>query len=119
MKKVLLILLMICSCICYASCAKVRTIRYDIDRDGVKERCSLDYGATGVFTVIFTAESKGEIKYQRLIPFIHYGDVYFDKVDGDVKLCYRTNETHYYDISVNEDGAIHLSENRKQAEYAD
>ena len=84
----------------------------DVDGDGVYEDCVLSYGPTsGLFTVVFTASSYGNIKYENTFNSM-YSDVCFAEKDGKTYV-YATggypeeDKESWFDISV-EDGNIVL-----------
>lgn len=74
----------------------------DIDRDGVREICTLTFGPTsGLFTVVIIASVDGDVKYRDLF-YMDCGDVALAEKDGKAQFVFNGE---YHALSVR-DGAI-------------
>lgn len=74
----------------------------DIDRDGVREVCTLTFGPTsGLFTVVIIASVDGDVKYRDLF-YMDCGDVALAEKDGKAQFVFNGE---YHALSVR-DGAI-------------
>jgi beta-lactamase regulating signal transducer with metallopeptidase domain len=101
----------------------ITSAEFDIDNDGTKESCMLSYGPTsGVFSFVFSVTHDGVEKYRNTF-ITHHGNLEFLEKDGSTVLRHTyqefansAEETHDYDISVNE-GHIILSENGDRIPY--
>ena len=90
----------------------IDTITFDVDGDGIQERCQLHYGPTsGLFTIILAAYENGQLEYCNTF-LIDHGDLSFHQTsDGKLGLVLDPSSAEdyrvLYDIAV-ADGNLQL-----------
>ncbi len=97
----------------------IDSIRYDIDRDGTEEICTLAYGVTsGLFSFSFLVTQDEIPEYTGMFVMDH-AELRFTEQDGELKVQAVTTmpaEVRCLDISL-QDGAVILTENGNPIHY--
>lgn len=98
---------------------------FDIDGDGVQERCAITHGPTSMvfsFCIVALEEDypNGDIKYFNIFSMYNPFTIMFEADDGKIRLRAvneeRSDIVYYFDIGV-ADGNITLTGDGKEVEY--
>lgn len=96
-----------------------KTTEYDIDEDGIVERCIVSPGPTsGLFTIRFSVYENGILEYQNIFNTPWFDYAFHTLEDGTTVLAGQTQQDQQlvYNIYI-ENNAIVLSEDTKKAAY--